>query len=278
MKSLLALVILTVLMVSLSGCGAQQSSDTDTTGDAEKEVQKILVGTMGTYPPFSFQDESGKLTGYDIEVVREVDKRLDDVEFEFVPTPWDSMFLGLESNKYQVVANQIVRNPEREEKYYFSNTNYFNSISAIIVKKGRTGISTLDDLKGLKVGTAVGDSFTRILEEYNKQNNNALILKYYDGTNPTVTLQDIEAGRIDAYLNDPIMVNENVKKLGLQVEPTGEPVTVEPVYLVFRKDEQGAALRDKIDQVLSEMKEDGTLGNLSKQWFDTDYITVERTN
>ena len=187
------------------------------------------------------------------------------------------MFLGLESGKYNLVANQIVWNPDRDKKYYFSKNNYFNSISAIVVKKGRKGINTLDDLKGLKVGTAVGDSFTRILEEYNKSHNNAITLKYYDGVNPTVTLQDVENGRIDAYLNDPIMVNDNIKKLGLKVEVTGKPVKVEEVYFVFRKDPESAKLRDRFDNALAALKKDGTLAKLSVQWFGVDYISVART-
>lgn len=273
--SLLVLIAVAATAVLLGGCKAQPNASN--TSNASN-VQKIAVGTMGTYPPFSYQDDSGKLTGYDIEVVREIGKRLGNVEFDFIPTPWDSMFLGLDSNKYQLVANEIVETPERDQKYIFTKTSYFNSIASIIVKKGRTGISTLDDLKGLKVGTAVGDSFTKTLEDYNKQNDNAIILKYYDGTNPTVILQDVEAGRIDAYLNDPIMVNENVKKLGLNVEPIGKPVTVDPVYLVFRKDADSTALRDKIDQALTAMKSDGTLSKLSIQWFGQDYVAVERTN
>ncbi|WHH59974.1 transporter substrate-binding domain-containing protein [Petroclostridium sp. X23] len=272
-------IILTAAAVSIlgalvTGCGAQKSVSEQPSTSTDSKAKKILVGTMGTYSPFTYQDDKGQLTGYDIEVLREVDKRLDDIELEFVPTPWDSMFLGLESDKYQIVANQISKNPDREKKYLFTDNSYFASTSSIIVKKGRQGISSLDDLKGLKVGTAVGDSFTKILEDYNAKNNNALELKYYDG-NVTTVLQDLEAGRIDAYLNDPIMVNENVKKLGLNVEPTGEPVEVSPAYFVFRKDAQGEELRDKIDKTLSEMKEDGTLSNISIQWFEEDYTNIE---
>lgn len=271
-KATVITITISVIGILLSSCGAQKT-DNKQTNNNDTNIKIIKVGTMGTYNPFSYQDENGQLTGYDIEVLREIDERIDDIELEFVPTPWDSMFLGLESDKYQIVANQISKNPEREEKYSFSSNSYFASTSTIIVKKGRKGITSLDDLKGLKVGTAVGDSFTKILEDYNLENDNALELKYYDG-NVTTVLQDLEAGRIDAYLNDPIMVNQNVKKLGLDVEPTGDPVQVSPAYFVFRKDAQGEELKEKIDDALSNMKEDGTLSDISVQWFEDDYTKI----
>lgn len=264
----------------LTGCGTGTSQPTSSSQSASSsqasnpDVKKVLVGTMGTYSPFTYQDDSGKLTGYDIEVLREVDKRVKEIELEFVPTPWDSMFLGLESNKYQIVANQIVKNPEREQKYQFTDNSYFTSQSVIVVKKGRQGISTLDSLNGLTVGSAVGDSFTKTLEDYNKTHNNAINIKYYDG-NTTTVLQDVEAGRIDAYLNDPIMVTDAIKKLGLKVEIVGEPVESVPTYFVFRKDKEGDELKAQIDKALADIIQDGTLSKLSIQWFDKDYTKTK---
>lgn len=60
-------------------------------------AEKVInIGTEGVYAPFTFVDEKGKLTGYDVEVITEAAKRAG-IKINFVPTPWDSMFLGLES-------------------------------------------------------------------------------------------------------------------------------------------------------------------------------------
>lgn len=268
-----------VMMVAvfLAGCGSQPSSSAgeSSTEAGEAAVTKVGVGTMGTYYPFSYVDDNGRVTGFDIEVLREVQKRLEGIEFEFKPTPWDSMFLGLESGKYDVVANQITKNPEREQKYLFTDHSYFTSQSVIIVKKGREGIASLDDLKGLTVGSAVGDSHTKVLEDYNKENDNAIQIKYYDGTDPTVIMQDVEAGRIDAYINDPIMATETAEKLGLDVEIVEKPVEAIPAYFVFRKDEESQALKEKVDEALASMIEDGTLSKMSVEWFGKDYTKAE---
>jgi L-cystine transport system substrate-binding protein len=274
------LLLAVLLVVALAGCGSQPTqSGTPATGEpasgetdaGKQEVKKIGVGTMGTYYPFSYVDEKGRVTGFDIEVLREVEKRVEGIQFEFKPTPWDSMFLGLEAGKYQVVANQITKNPEREQKYLFTDNSYFTCQSVIIVKKGRKDIKSLDDLQGKTVGSAVGDSFTKILEDYNKEHNNAINIKYYDGTDPTTILQDVAAGRIDAYLNDPIMASETAKKLGLDVEIVEKPVEAVPAYFVFRKDEEGQALKEKVDKALAEMIQDGTLSKMSIEWFGKDY-------
>jgi L-cystine transport system substrate-binding protein len=231
---------------------------------------KVTIGTEGVYPPFTFLDDKGQITGYDVEVVQAIGQRAG-LDVTFVPTPWDSMFLALDSRKFDGVANQIGKNPEREKKYAFSGS-YLVSAAQIIVRGDRAGsfAKGLDDLKGAKVGTGVGSNYSKLLEAYNGGHGNALNLKYYDG-NLTAVLQDIVAGRLDATLNDRLTVGYNVKKLGLNVKLVGEPIEKVPSFFVFRKDADGEALAKKFDQGLAQLKQDGTLAKLSQKWFGGDY-------
>lgn len=275
-KTWKSLALLAIIATVIAGCGAEKDSNKAGTGNtsgegAEKKVETINVGTMGTYSPFSYKDENDNLTGYDLEVIKLIDAKIPELEFEFLPTPWDSMFLSLDSKKFGLIANQITKNPEREEKYNFSEQPYFTNQSSIIVKKGQTaGINSLDDLKGKTVGSAVGDSFTKVLEDYNKANDNALNIKYYDG-DVTPVLQDVAAGRIDAYLNDPIMAGEAATKLGLEIEIAGDPVQSVPTHFVFRKDKESEELKAKVDKALKELIDEGELTKLSIEWFGKDY-------
>jgi L-cystine transport system substrate-binding protein len=230
----------------------------------------VRVGTEGTYAPFTYQDDSGKLTGYDVEVLRLVEAKVPDLKFEFVPQPWDSMFLGLEAGKYDVVANEISKTPERETKYLFSDVPYFYSGSAIIVKKGVTGIHSLDDLKGKVVGAGTGSEHTKLVEDYLAAHPGAFEIRYYDG-NVTPVLLDLAEGRIDAHVNDPIVARDHAEKLGLPVEATGDLLTKVPAYFVFRQDAKGQALKAKIDAALTALKADGSLAKLSVQWTGKDY-------
>src|SRR5208282_4688615 len=97
----------------------------------------------------------------------------------FVPTPWDSMFLALDSRKFDMIANEIGKNPLREQKYTFSD-DYLVSGAQIIVRGDRTGEwnNGFMDLKGLKVGTGVGSNYTKMLEDFNTKNGNPINLKY----------------------------------------------------------------------------------------------------
>ena len=120
---------------ALSGCSSKEA--TSATDD-----QVILVGTQNDYPPFAFADDKNELTGYDVEVVKAIDEKLDGYTFEFVAVPWDSMFLALESNKVQAIADQIAKTPERQAKYLFSDS-YFAAETVIAVKAGREDIQTI---------------------------------------------------------------------------------------------------------------------------------------
>ncbi|MDR3669502.1 MAG: transporter substrate-binding domain-containing protein [Holophaga sp.] len=232
--------------------------------------QVVTVGTEGVYAPFTFLDEKGVITGYDVEVVQEIARRVN-VEVKFVPTPWDSMFLALDARKFDLVANEIAKNPQRAQKYNFSES-YMVSGAQIIVRGDRPGTFSngYADLKGLKVGTGVGSNYSKRLEDFNQKNGNQISLKYYDG-NLTTVLQDIVAGRLDATVNDRLTVGYNAKKLGTNVKVVGKPLDYEPAYFVFRKDAQGQALTTLFDQGLAQIRKDGTLAKLSHKWFGADY-------
>jgi len=240
------------------------------TGARLAAATRVTVGTEGVYPPFTFLDDKGVITGYDVDVVKAIGQRVG-LAVTFVPTPWDSMFLALDSKKFDLVANQISKTAEREKKYAFSD-GYLTAGAQIIVRGDRSGSFShgLADLKGARVGTGAGSNFSKLLEDYNSKNGNAITLKYYDG-NLTPVLQDIVAGRLDATVNERLTVGYNVKKLGLNVKLVGAPIEQVPSFFVFRKDPQGQALAHQFNQGLAELKQDGTLARLSQKWFGGDY-------
>ena len=258
--------LLVVGLLAALCAGCQHAAGKETA----KPVKTVLVGTEGTYKPFNFKDEDGNLTGYDIDVLKEVDRRIEDLEFDFIAVQWDSLFLGLESGKYDMVADQLVKTPEREEKYQFCENSYFSAYTYLIVREDEDAITTLDDLKGKKAGVSVATLYANILEEYNAKNNDAINIVYYEG-NITSIFQDLEAGRIDAAMNDKLILLDAVNTLGLKIRTTGEPLDVSLCYHIFPKGEEGDELRAKVDQALTDMKKDGTLVQISMDWFGEDF-------
>ena len=272
----LSLILTGVLVVgALTGCGSGSSSETANTSnptDSGSQAETVQVGTMGTYSPYSFEDESGKLTGYDLEVLRKVEEVDPSLHFEFVAGEWESLFVGLDADKFQMLANQITSNEERQEKYYLTENTYYNCVAQLIVKKGRTDINSLEDLKGKKIGLTVGDSFTLLVEKWNEEHDNILTIEYYSEDITTI-LQDIANGRVDATVNDPAVAVDKAETQGLEVQPAGERLSSDPTYFIFKKDEKGKELRDKVDAALAKLIADGELSKLSKEWFGADYTS-----
>lgn len=239
-------------------------------GAAHAAARPILtVGTEGVYAPFTFTDEKGQLTGYDVEVVREVAARAG-FDVRFVPTPWDGIFLGLEAKKFDLVANEIAETPERARKYLFT-TSYLVSGAQIIVRADRGGtFDGLGSLAGLRVGEGVGSNYGKLLEDYNATHDRKIDLRYYEGNFGSV-LQDLAAGRLDATVNDRLTAGYDAGKLGVRVKLVGKPLALVPSHLVARRDPDGEALVRRLDGALAALRKDGTLSRISVKWFGADY-------
>ncbi|MFC0309938.1 transporter substrate-binding domain-containing protein [Gallibacterium trehalosifermentans] len=112
----------------------------------------LTVGTEGMYPPFTYHDESGKLTGYDVEVARAVSEKLG-LKIEFKETAWNALLAGLNNGRFDTVVNQVSMNPERSKKYQ-SSLPYSYSGVALAIRSELKNIQAEKDLKGLKGGLA----------------------------------------------------------------------------------------------------------------------------
>lgn len=272
---ILAAIIAVISIVSLfTGCSSKKTEAAESTESVEStpEVTTVQVGTMGTYNPFTYYDENNHLTGYDIEVVRKVEETDPTLHFEFTTGDWESLYPGLDSDKYQMLANQIAASDEKREKYYFTNYSYHECVGQIIVAGSNNDINSLSDLEGKTVGLTVGDSFFNSpIEKYNEEHGNPINVVYYQEDITTI-LQDIVNGRVDATVNDPTVAISKAQTQGLDVKPVGDPLATTPVYFVFKKDEAGEQLRDRVDAALKKLIDSGELSELSTQWFGTDYV------
>lgn len=258
MKKLFSLILVLVLLLSATAALA--------------DVKVVNVGTEGVYSPFTYVDESGKLTGYDVEVIRLVDELLPDYEFNFVQTAWDGIFLALDAGKIDMIANNLGVNDERKEKYLFNETPYLFSYNVIVTGADNADITSLESLAGKRVGSSVGSNFTNILEKYIAENGNPFEITYYDG-NYSFVLQDLVAGRLDATLNSPFATADIAKTLGIsdKIKAAANVGEADPIHLLFRKD--GAELAAAVDGALKQLIETGKLAELSVQWFGQDYTT-----
>ncbi|MHA7964257.1 transporter substrate-binding domain-containing protein [Paenibacillus sp. CAU 1782] len=273
MKKWSILTVTAVLTLALTGCGAGSETKSTSGSGGEAAPIKIIVGTGTQFPNVCFIDENGNLTGYDVELVREIDKRLDDYEFEFQTLEFTNLLLSLETKKIDMVAHEMEKNPEREEKYLFNKEPYSHWKNKVAVAKSNNAVQSIDDLKGKKVLTTATSAQAILLENYNKANNNALEIVYQNGA-ANDSVAQVVSGRAEAFLAAdftlPLIDPNGELKL------VGSPLSESNTLFMFRKDDADQQkLADRVDEALKEIKADGTLKQLSEQWLGADYTTSE---
>jgi cystine transport system substrate-binding protein len=276
-STLTLLITLTVLL--LAACGAKKDNNTQEpavspTGetsdsaepapgqeawDAIKASGKLRIGTEGTYAPFTFHDESGKLTGFDVEIAEEITKRLG-LKAEFIETSWDSIIAGLDAKRFDTIFNQVGITDERKEKYDFSD-DYIVSKAVLIVAEDNTDIKTFADLKGKKAGQSLTSNLADIARE-----NGAEIVTT-DGFNQAIDL--LASGRIDATVNEGLsFLDLKKQKPNLPLKIVDEAPDAAKNAALFRKG--NGALIEAVNGALAEIKSDGTYLKISEKYFGAD--------
>jgi cystine transport system substrate-binding protein len=264
--SALLLMLLTAIFV-LSACGTAKDdnakNDDNNTGSTEgdllakvQEDGELLVGTEGTYPPFTYHDESGKLTGFDVEIAEEIASRLG-VKAKFMETQWDAMFAGLDSKRFDMIANQVGINEERMEKYDFSEP-YISSVAVLVTQKGNTDVKTFEDIDGLKSAQSLTSNYAEIAK------SNGAELVGVDGFNQAIEL--LNSKRVDVTINDNLSVLDFLKqKPDANIQIVDEAGDAAQSGLMFNKGNE--TLVEAVNEALNEMIEDGTYNKISDKWF-----------
>lgn len=229
-------------------------------------AQDIRVGTSNSYRPFAYIAEDGSSVGYDIDVLKALEAIDPNLHFIFEPQAWNALFLGLDSGKFDMLAYQINKTPEREEKYLFSTIPYFYGTSELVVPQD-SNVTSFQDLKGKKIGVGVGDSHAAFAEEYLKDHPELNItLLYYKNSPPQIA--DIQSGRIDAIVDDPIAIVQTAQSLGVMLKSTGVVLSKTPVYFVFGKNQ--TTLQQRLSNALKQALDTGKLKEISLKYFGVD--------
>jgi len=256
---LMAIVVAATL---LAGCSGSASDETGSTPDPYGLVApgSMTVATEGTYRPFTFHEGgTGDLTGFDVEIIEAVAEKIG-LEIDFEEAPWDGIFAGLDVGRFDVIANQVSINPEREAKYLFSEP-YTVSPGVIVVKEEDTSISSFDDLDGKTTAQSLSSNW------YQLALDSGAHVEAVEGWAQAVTL--IEQGRVDATINDKLTYLDYEKTNA----PTGLKIAAEtddPARNAFVFTTDKADLVAAVDRALAELRADGTLATISAKYFGED--------
>ncbi|HLR75660.1 MAG TPA: transporter substrate-binding domain-containing protein [Virgibacillus sp.] len=259
----------------LSAC-ASSETDSEATSEAASEDEtwekvneagKLVVGTSGTLIAASFYDgeeeTDDQLTGYDVEVMREVSDRLDlDIEFEIMGI--DSILPAIKSGRIDVAANDIEVTDKRKEEFNFSEPYKYSYTVMAVRSADNSGIESLEDLEGKKYGGGATTIFGQIAEHYGAE-----IVTYGNAPNEAY-LRDVHNGRTDTVINDYYLT-----KFGVGAFPEFD-IHIHP-DLKFHPTEQAVimpkdadVLTEKINEALAEMRDDGTLTELAERFYEED--------
>ncbi|MEB0039478.1 MULTISPECIES: cystine ABC transporter substrate-binding protein [unclassified Pseudomonas] len=233
-------------------------------GDQLQKIKSsgtINVGLEGTYPPFSFVAEDGKLAGFEVEFSQALAKELG-VTAKLQPTKWDGILAALESKRLDVVINQVTISEERKKKYDFSEPYTISGIQALTQKKDADKFPTPESLSGKKVGVGLGTNY----EQWLKENVPGAVVKTYDD-DPT-KFQDLMAGRTDVILVDRLAALEMVKKTNNKLAASGKAFSRQEAGIAIRKGEP--ELVAAINAAIDKLRADGTLAKLSQKYFGSD--------
>jgi len=229
--------------------------------DTVKARGTLRIALEGTYPPFNFKDaKTGQLAGYDVDVAKLVCARLG-VKPEFVTTEWAAILAGLGAGKYDVIISQVGITPRRQQAFDFSQPYTYSAPQLIVRRNENTTYRSLADLKGRKVGVGQGSVF-----EQQARAVPGIEVKSYPAA--PENLQDLAFGRIDAALNDSLMVAYLLKNSQLPIRAGARVGDVERMGIAFRKG--NPTFHAAVDKVLDEVRADGSLKQVSLKWFGTD--------
>jgi len=268
--------LLLSFMFVLSACGGKDEKEdqkravnteekkTADNQDLLKKIQddgKITIGTEGTYPPFTFHDTSGNLTGFDVDLANEVAKRLG-VKVEYKETQWDAMFAGLDAKRFDMIANEVGIRPDRQKKYDFSDP-YITSAGVLIVNTSNTKVKKFEDIKGLNAAQSLTSNYGDMAKKYGAN------LVGVEGFQQAVEL--LTQKRVDVTINDKLTYLDYKKqKPDAPIKIAATANDASSSGFMFRKNSD--KLVDEVNKALKEMVDDGTYKKISEKWFGEDVL------
>lgn len=263
MKKILAGVLAFVMIAALAGCGRGAATNEDNSLKRVLDAGKLTIGAEGNWIPYVYNDDgTGDLTGFEVEVAKEIASRLG-VTAEFnISDSWDPVLAGLDASRYDIVICGVNPNPERQEKYAVS-ASYAENPYCLVVNGDNTEITSFKDLDGKLCANSPSSAAGKIAQSYGATTAD---------TDLTGAMDMLNTKRVDGHINNVAAVEDYMKsrpdvnvKIAAIYEPAeGEEYMIESAAMMRKGDQ---ALCDKISEIIQEMISDGTCYDLTVKYF-----------
>lgn len=271
MKKVKVMLIMIVGVLLLVGCGsssekttAKNSANKAKAGDALQAIKDkgtLVVGTSADFSPFEFKtlvDGKDTFVGSDIEMVKAIAQQLG-VKVEFMDMQFDAVLVALQQGKVDIAVSGISATPERQKKFDFSIPYYNPPQKIVINKKNKDVLTSMESLKGKKVGAQKGSIQEGVVET---QISTAQIVSIPRVPNLVVELNQ---GSIDALVLEETIAesymnqNQDLMFADIQLESS------EDEAFAIAMPQGAETLKKELDTILKEMIEQGQIDQFVKE-------------
>lgn len=269
MKNKLIL-ILAIIIIAIVAVVFATKTKTKETGDSLSRIlnkNTFILGLDDSFPPMGYRNENNEIVGFDIEVAKEVCKRLG-VQLVIQPISWNAKEQELNSYNIDCIWNGMSINEKRKEVMSLSDSYMTNRM--IFVVKNESNIQKLEDLTGKSIGVQSGSSAEETLEASKVYSQANQIISYADNI---TAFMDMETNQTEAVFVDEVLANYYIASNNKNYRILDEALDEEQYAIGFRK--QDTELCNKVNEILKEMKIDGTLAKISTTWFGKDVTTIK---
>ena len=234
------------------------------------EQPKIIVGLDDDFPPMGFRDENRELVGFDVDLAKEVGKRMG-VEMVFQPIDWDNKREEILSGHVDIIWNGLDITDERKDFMIFSKP-YMDDRQIILVKSDSVlSVYSEYDLADKIVGTQAGSTSY----DYIRKNFKDVLREHKTYGKFKDTLAALLNNEIDLIVCDELIARyemntypDKLKILNVKIGAITE------TGVGFRKED--TELRDRVQAAFDEIIKDGTAKEISEKWFGADLIKSKR--
>lgn len=268
MKRMSMVFVLCLLATSLLfSAGKKEESGVDTS--LEKVLAKgvFVMGLDDSFPPMGFRNEKGEIVGFDVDLAKEVTKRMG-VELKLQPIDWNAKEQELNTGNIDCIWNGFTITEERAAALTFTPPYLHNA--QVVVVRDDSPYTTLASLAGKTVGYQAGSSAGQAIDgspEFKKSLKSLIEFK-----ENLTGLMDLEIGGIDALVVDVTVATDNIRRSGKPFVILEEELAPEDFGIGFRKGD--FALMNSVWEQLVAMHDDGTLAVIATKWFGYDNTVV----
>ena len=267
-KKVLAGLAAAALILTGAACGSPGTDDVPADDSLQHILDKgeLVLGFDTEFPPMGFVNESGEAVGFDIDVAQEVCSRLG-VRLVKRGINWERKEHELNSGAIDCIWNGLSITPARSATMNLTEPYMKNEL--IFVVPATSDVMRLSDLKGKTVGVQTGSTAKEVMSSSDDYPDVSVL--GYGGM--LTLLEALDSGKVDAALLDSVIAYYYVFSKEGEYFILSDSLAEEEYAVAFRKSDQ--VLRDRVPEIISDMKGDGSLGNISAKWFGSDITTVK---